>query len=329
MLTVLIVALFLALPAADLAALAHPPLGAAGMVLWGLAWLALAAWAVASLGRTVRDVARRRPGALSLAAAVFLAAMVLVRVGDVASIHHETTQELAQTLDQLRNAPDRGFTGTALFGYPARQFLVPALPSLLLGRSALALHLGTAIVFLIALAIFVRGLLDRFGDTWDGDLLVATVLTFVPHIYFFNHFMLFFEQSIFPFLSGMIVVGIALSLDERSPRWLPWLLGIANLTLIHGYTPGLAPFLLVEVALVVVAVTRRPAWVGGRPCWPSPAGARCASPPRSPTATTSCSAATRASPSCGPTSCSRSATSSSSPSARRTSSPPTSSASCS
>jgi hypothetical protein len=264
-LTVLIVALFLALPVADLATLAHPPLGVVGMVLWGLAWLALAAWAVASLGRTVRDVARRRPGALSLAAAVFLAAMVLVRVGDVASVHHETTQEIAQTLDQLRNAPDRGFTGTALFGYPARQFLVPALPSLLLGRSALALHLGTAIVFLVALAIFVRGLLDRFGDTRDGDLLVATVLTFVPHIYFFNHFMLFFEQSIFPFLSGMIVVGIALSLDERSPRCLPWLLGIANLTLIHGYTPGLASFLLVEAALVVVAVTRRPAWAGSRP----------------------------------------------------------------
>jgi hypothetical protein len=234
------------------------------MALWALAWLILAAWGVSCLLRTVRDVSRRRPGALTLGVALLLSCVVLSQVPKVAAIHHETTQELTQVLEQLQNDPGRGYTGTALFGYPARQFLIQALPSLVLGRSVVALHLGCAVTFLIALAIFARGLLDRFGDTWDGDLLAATVLTFLPHIFYFNHFMLYFEQSIYPFLFGMIAIGIALSLDRESPRFLPWLLGLANLALIHCYTPGLAMFVLVELALLVVAYSGTPSWVGSR-----------------------------------------------------------------
>lgn len=264
MLNALLLAVLAAMGVADLATLTSRPIGAFGIVVWAIGWLALAAWAGAGLVRTVRDVVVRRTSYLTLAAAALVVVTVFAHVGDPCSLHHESTQELAQALSQWRDTPDRGFLGTALFGYPSRQFIVPALPSLLLGRSLFSLHLGFAACLLITLTIFARGLLDRFGGERDGDLLAATVLTLIPHLYFFNHFMSFFEQSILPFLFGLAVVGIALSIGDRSTRGLPWLLGIASLMLVHCYTPALALFGLVEAALVLLALSRPPAGWGGR-----------------------------------------------------------------
>jgi hypothetical protein len=250
-------ALLAALLVTDIASLGWAPAGKVGVVLWCLSWLALAAHAARCFGSMARDVVTRGRGLATVLVLLALTATVIVATFDTRLLHFETTQEIACTLNCFADSPTWGYTDTCLFGYPTRQFLVPALPSLLFGRSYTALTFGGALYFLIAISIFARGLLSHLEDRPEGDLLAALVLSFLPHIHYFNHFMYSFEESIYPLLFGMILCGLALQWMKAPSLAYPFLIG---LVLLHGawaYTPALALVVLGLVLLCAHALGSR------------------------------------------------------------------------
>jgi len=254
---VTLAALLASLLVTDLVSLGWASAGKVGVVLWYLSWLALAIHAARCVGSLVRDVVTRGRGVATLLVLLALTATVLVATSDTRLLHHETTQEIACTLNWLADSPGWGYTDTCLFGYSARQFLVPALPSLLFGRGYMALTFGGALYFLVAISIFARGLLSHLEDRPEGDLLTALVLSFLPHIHYFNHFMYSFEESIYPLLFGMILCGLALQWMKAPSLSFPLLIGLVLLHLVWAYTTALALFGLGLVLLCAHAVTSR------------------------------------------------------------------------
>jgi hypothetical protein len=240
--TLTLAVLLIGLLIADIASLRWLAWGKVGVVLWFLSWLALGVYAARCFGSLLRGVFTRRRGVATLVILLALSATVLVATGDSRLLHHETTQEVACALDCLANSPTWGYTDTCLFGYSARQFLMPAGTSLLLGRTYVGLTLGSALYFLIAISIFARGLLDHLGERPEGDLVAALILSFLPHIHWFNHFMYAFEESVYPLLFGMILCGLALQWMKKSGVAFPLMLGLVLFCLVWAYTTALALF---------------------------------------------------------------------------------------
>jgi hypothetical protein len=240
--TLTLAALLIGLLLADIASLRWLAWGKVGVILWFLSWIAMGFYAARCFGSLVRDVFARRRGVATLLVVLALTATVLVATGDSRLLHHETTQEVACALDCLANSPTWGYTDTCLFGYSTRQFLMPAGTSLLLGRTYVGLTLGSALYFLIAISIFARGLLDHLEERPEGDLVAALILSFLPHIHWFNHFMYAFEESIYPLLFGLILCGLALQWMKRSGVAFPLMIGLVLYYLVWAYTTALALF---------------------------------------------------------------------------------------
>jgi putative N-acetylmannosamine-6-phosphate epimerase len=252
----LLAALFVAVVVLDAAAMALPPLGALGVALWLLVWVALAGYAGVGAVKLVALTRRRLAAALPLVAAGFVFASVAWHLNDPRVLHHETTQEIGCALRTLASSPSRGYTDTCLFGYPARQHLLPALPTLALGRTQTALHMGSAAYLLIALLIFASGLWSWLDQRRDGPWLAAVGVVLLTHFYFFHHFMLGFEQSVYPMLFTMIAAGVGLAFEQRPSAPALWLAGLTVLVLIHSYTPALATVGLAALWLAANAVRR-------------------------------------------------------------------------
>jgi hypothetical protein len=254
--------LLVALLLLDVASLLLPALGRVGVVLWCGSWLALGAHAVACLRRTVADARATGQGWVTLAVLAGLAGLVFAGTLDSRLVHFETCHELGCAVGYFADDPGWGYNRACLFNYPARQFIVPALPTLLLGRSYFALTFGSFLYLLVALPIFARGLLDELAGRRHADLATAVILTFPLHLRYFNHFMFAYEESIYPFLNALIFTGLALQLRRRGDPVLLPLVGLGMLHMVWGYTTSLALFGLAAVWLVhrlVAGPVRAPA----------------------------------------------------------------------
>lgn len=152
----------------------------------------------------------------------------------------ETTQEINCFLNHWQLSTDRGFKQTCLFGYPARQFFLPALPSLIFGRSQFSLNFGGSLYFFLGIIIFAGGLLKYLEETGHKDILTALIISFIPHIYFFNSQMFMYEQSIYPFSLSLILSGLFLFFIYRPTKVKIYLMGLTVYYLIFSYTTSLA-----------------------------------------------------------------------------------------
>ncbi len=164
-------------------------------------------------------------------------------------INHESTQQVADGCAFFK-LPDFNYTQTGFFGYPARQYLVVALPSLLLGRSLLALRLGYAGVFLLGIMLFYCGLNRCFSESKTGRTLIAPVITLsllcFPVVV---NIMAACEQTVLPISFTLQAAGwFLLCLKAATPGRLISLAYVGGL-LATSYTPGLAPWLLLIVLM--------------------------------------------------------------------------------
>jgi hypothetical protein len=159
---------------------------------------------------------------------------------------HETTTQLGCALEQF-GSPERGFMQTCFFGYPTRQYLLSILPTLLLGRTHFALNFGGSLYFLCGLLLFAGGVKRYLKDEPYGDLIIGILLTLPLHALFFTHFLLMYEQSLYPFGLTLSGVGIYLRYLKAPSSLLVILLGVVGVQLAYLYTPALAviPLLLV------------------------------------------------------------------------------------
>lgn len=240
----------------DLAALYFRRLGPAAQIGWVGQGVVLVVAAAVIL---VRDVVlgmpslRYRIGMAGLVAASF--ALLAVYATLPSSISHEATQEVGCGLRFLEK-PGLGFAQNCFLGYPVRQYFLPALPSLVAGRSQLALNVGGVLQFVLGVIVFSSGVLVTFRRTRFAHLAALVLVTLPLHLYYVNQFLLMFEQGLYPFSIGLLAAGFFLRARALASTADTYLCGIAVTFLAYSYTPALA---LVPLALLGLVLTfRRP-----------------------------------------------------------------------
>jgi hypothetical protein len=222
--------------------------GKLGTLLWFISYFSVAIYAL----RCLKNLLHWGIKKVSIVTLLTISLFVLIigmQVGSPASLSGETTIETECALNHLRNADDLGFKKTCLFGYPARQYFLSSLPTILFSRNLINLHLGGSLYFLMGIIVFSYGMFRFFGINKKTDLLVTLSLSTLFHFYYFNHFLFKFEQSIFPLSMGLILAGSLLEYSKKfyKPVLIPITLSIFYLT--SSYTPSLALFGLSIVVL--------------------------------------------------------------------------------
>jgi hypothetical protein len=240
----------------DALTLLIPALGMVGMVMHGTAIILLCLFALFRLWALVRSSFQRK-SFFTLFVLIIWIGLIGFWAHDSRSLSGETTQETACAITHLTKSPDAGLHQTCLFGYPARQYLPQAVASLLFGRSLAVVNLAGSVYFLTGLLFFASSCVDFLGKSRRADVFTASAIALLFHFKFLNHFLFHFEQSIFPFSFGLMVVGLGLTLINRHHTALHWgTLGIVVLLLVHSYTPSLVLLGLIIPASLVSLVKR-------------------------------------------------------------------------
>ena len=210
---------------------------------------------------------------LSLVFLAVLLSMLCALVGDLgtAELSFESTQQIAAGLRSFA-APDWNYTGKAFLGYPNRQYLVAALPSLALGRSVVALHLGYALPFLLGVMILFAGFRAYAAansiDTNFAVLPPAMIVTF-PIL---CEYYLIFEQTLLPVSLTMAAIGWFLLALERFGAIRILSLAWTLCFMADCYTPALASAALFTalLGLAARALLKNPSALPLKPDLPKP-----------------------------------------------------------
>jgi len=224
-----------------------PLLGVVGMVLTTLMNLIFFVFGCFAFAHLASEALRGR-AVLTFAAVAALAVVIIGQTTNPASLSEELTQEIACLLRRWADAPDAGFQQGCLFDYPARQFIFPALPTLILGRNQLALNLGAALLISAGISIFAAGLRDHLKGTVSEDALTAILIASLVQATWVTRLIFLYEQSVYPFVYTLAAVGFWFVSSER-PLLRGALLSLCAIHLAHGYTTALAPLGLVLAAI--------------------------------------------------------------------------------
>lgn len=249
-------ALLFALVFLDFLDLRFPAAGALGTMLWFVSYAYVAVFASLCLYK-VLFVPKILAAPFTATLLLIVAIVLVVNVTDPRNVSGETSIETGCAMTQLTQAPDRGFQKTCLFGYPVRQQFLPALPSLIFGRNQLDLNLGGSLYFLLAVIIFAGCAVEFLRYSRTGDILAALLIATLFHIYYFDHFLLLGEQSVFPLCFGLILAGLVLRYLTHHDQVSIVLCGFVLLYLVASYTPSLSLFFLCLVALGYFVVRER------------------------------------------------------------------------
>src|SRR3954468_805596 len=204
------------------------------------------ATAILLVGALLRDL-RRRNFVFALLV-IGLGVMVFYRLGDIyhLQINYESAEELASFLTDNVRKPDWGYTAAAFVGYPARQFIIVAVPSLLFGNEVFWLQFGYAVLFYSGALCFFLGVRHYFSVKQHGELwALFTVLSCFTFSYLMQY-LYSMEQTILPIALVMHAMGwFLLSLERLTAgravivAWICGLLGTS-------YTPALAAWMLFQ-----------------------------------------------------------------------------------
>ena len=219
-----------------------------GALYWLISQFVLLGYALYSTLWLIKQAQSKRFRALLLVCAIYLASIVFY-TNNVVSLQHETTQQIGcmmRGFDQV----DWLFRKNCFVGYPARQYLLPAMPSVLFGRSLVALQLGGLLYFFIGIAIFAKGVASFLKKNHAPEVVGAIVIGALPFFYFVNQRVFYAEQSNYPFSYALILCGLFFIYFAKK-GWLELIvLSIALLHTVYIYTPGLAlPALAILLAI--------------------------------------------------------------------------------
>ena len=223
----------------DTTSLTYPYTGKLGTYLWFVSYLFVIIFAFRCFAEIIKfTISKKTPFTLlTILTFIFL---IVTQLNNPASLSGETSIEINCAISHLSNAKDLGFRQTCLFGYPARQFFLPAIPSLMLGRNLINLNMGGSLYFLMGMTVFAYSIIRTYGNNYRSDLLSTLALSSLLHFHYFNHFLFFFEQSIFPLSIGLMLIGSFLIYIKSGNRIALVPLGLSLLYLPASYTPALA-----------------------------------------------------------------------------------------
>ena len=190
---------------------------------------------------------------LALLFPFLMAALLGMAISDPARnvIGQDATQQLAAGL-QSYEKPDWNYTGTAFLGYPNRQYILAALPSLLFGRSEASLRLGFALPFYAGLMLFWVGLRRWSRGLRYGELAAMAATAAILAFPYVTEYYLYSEQTLFPACFALQVIGWLLLWLRRPSLLVLLALAWSGTMLIHCYTPALAGVGLLLMLLVAI-----------------------------------------------------------------------------
>jgi hypothetical protein len=222
---------------------------------WALTGVAyFAATAVLIAGSLLRDL---RSGTFLFAILLIgVALMVFYRLGDLhhLQINYESSKQVASFLTFNIHRPDWGYTGHAFVGYPARQFIIVAIPSLLFGNEVFWLQFGYAMLFYSGVVCFYLGVRHYFSLKQHRELwALLTVLSCFTFPYLM-HYLYDLEQILLPISLVMHALGWFLLSQERLTATrvliLAWISGLLG----TSYTPTLAAWMLFQGVFLLLLV---------------------------------------------------------------------------
>ncbi len=242
--------LFFVLVVLELASFLFPRAGAVGMYLWMLASILILLLSLYSFYSFYKNVQTKNKVFLYIAWLIMFV-FTIHNATKISNISYETTQEAACLLGFIEESGDKGFQQSCFLGYPARQYLMLALPTFFFKPSQVLLNIGGSIYFLAAQLFWGVGLYHFFKRRSSySSFLSALSLMFLLHFFYFNHFLFHcFEQSQFPLSLSMAFWGVYLWKISDSQQWHLPLLGLLLLFIVQSYTPSLAFFFLAVLLL--------------------------------------------------------------------------------
>jgi hypothetical protein len=153
---------------------------------------------------------------------------------------------------------DLGLFKMGFIGYPARQYLLAAVPSYLFGKGLVALRIGFGSLYLIGYVAFLRGTLGFLESRNSPRPMLVSSLTGAlvsmgsyPLLY-----ARLFEQTLVPIaLAYLFLAGLLLLLSRPGPLpglWVAWVLGLMP----YSYTPSFGIWALAMVVVCYLAMRR-------------------------------------------------------------------------
>lgn len=229
---------------------AIPVVASRAWALMGIAYFA-ATW-ILLVGALVSDL-RKRQFVFALLV-IGLGIMVFYRLGDMyhLQINYESAKELATFLKDNIHKAAWGYTEGAFVGYPARQFIIVAVPSLLYGHEVFWLQFGYAILFYSGVLVFFLGVRHYFSIKQHGELwALFTVLSCFTFPYLMRY-LYSMEQTLLPIAFVMHALGwFLLSLEGLTAgraMVLAWISGMLG----TSYTPDLAAWILFQIFFLLL-----------------------------------------------------------------------------
>ncbi len=219
-------------------------------------------WALASilLAFTRADFWRSRDLGWFLAAHVVPVCLVLFEINgwEFTKINGEGAQEVQSGFIFYTQFADLGIFKMGFLGYPARQYLLAAMPSFVWGKGLVAMRIGYA-------GLYVIGYLAYLQATWrflesrgaPRPMLMAALtgclvsLASYTLLYARN-----FEQTIVPLaVTCLFLAGLLMLVSRPGPLpalWTAWALGL----LPHSYTPAYGAWVLAMAILCWLLFSR-------------------------------------------------------------------------
>ncbi|HEX3045892.1 MAG TPA: hypothetical protein VHY08_14130 [Bacillota bacterium] len=208
-----------------------------------------------------KDIKERRY--ISLLVIAIILVLVCYGVGNpyILSMNYESVLQVPQGVNDFETKPDFNYTGFGFdtpdgtLGYPARQYLLLAVPTLVLGHTFLALHLGYCLLFLTGLFICYAGFRTLIVKKWKANPLIAALAVLSIFTFpFLLEFLKIFEQPMLPMGFAMHAIGWFFLLLDRF-NWhrllnVMWVGGLLATT----YTPALALCGIFLVMIVLLAL---------------------------------------------------------------------------
>ncbi|MEQ8223644.1 MAG: hypothetical protein ABRQ37_15130, partial [Candidatus Eremiobacterota bacterium] len=225
--------------AINILSIIFPVTGKIGTCLWFFSYIFFIILALTGLFHFIKEALTGKLFITLLLVIIWLF-IIGSNINRVKNVSSEATQQISQVISLLHFSNTMGFNDQCFLGYPARQFFLPSLPSLIMGRRVLSVNLGGSLYVITGLLIFSRAIVINFENRRYGDLAGGIILSLIFHIYYVNYQIFWFEQSIYPFGFTLIICGLYLYYIKDQSLANLSLTGLVVLYLIYSYTPSLS-----------------------------------------------------------------------------------------
>ncbi len=217
--------------------------------LWMLGWVICIAGIIYMFVRLViEDLKAKHYLSLVFMSVIFMMLILAIGNFDKIVIGQDATQQLAEGTLSF-SAPDWNYTGKAFLDYPNRQYVLAAIPTLILGRSIPALQIGFAYPFFLSLLIFYTGFRKwqrKEGLSEIFSMVAVSALFTFPYV---TEYYIYFEHTLFPACFTMQCIGWLLLFLKKPTLFNAFAIMWTCTMMANCYTPAIA-----SVALFVCII---------------------------------------------------------------------------